>query len=190
MEAITANYAEHADDWSVTVTGRGEELTEHAPGIIAARDRAEQLIESLKPETGDIAVVHLLRGSALEFTTAYMTARLGRETGEGATDSDEGLVPRQARGEPEQQKKAAGSAGALGAQGSQDTEDAQDAQDAQDAESSEDGNSEDGESPSVHAMAAESTVANARAASDDNDAAGADETPSAAADSAQELAQQ
>lgn len=106
MEAITANYVEHADDWSVTVTGRGEEWSEHAPGIIAARDRAEQLIESLKSATAETAVVHLLRGSALEFTTTYMTARLSRDTSDGATTSNEDLVPEQARGEPDRREAA------------------------------------------------------------------------------------
>lgn len=91
VEAITATYAEHDDDWSVTVTGMGEELTEHAPGIIAARDQADQLIESLKPADGDneAVVVHLLRGSALEFTTAYMTARLSRTTPRQAPEDEQ-----------------------------------------------------------------------------------------------------
>ena len=95
MEAITVNYVENTDDWHVTVAGLGEELTEQAPGIIAARDRAEQLIESLKPETGETAVVHLLRGSALEFTTAYMTARLSRDTGAESDATDDAVVPEQ-----------------------------------------------------------------------------------------------
>src|SRR5699024_1091551 len=95
MEAITVNYVENTDDWNVTVAGMGEELTEQAPGIIAARDRAEQLIESLKPETGETAVVHLLRGSALEFTTAYMTARLSRDTGAESDATNDAVVPEQ-----------------------------------------------------------------------------------------------
>jgi|GEM_PF-6343421 len=99
MEAITVNYVENTDDWSVSVAGMGEELTERAPGIIAARDQAEQLIESLKPETGETAVVHLLRGSALEFTTAYMTARLSRDTGEATDPADDAVVPEQADAE-------------------------------------------------------------------------------------------
>lgn len=99
MEAITATYEEHDDDWSVTVAGLGHELTEHAPGIIAARDQAEQLVDSLKPEQGETAVVHLLHGSALEFTTAYMTARLTR-TGENGADGEAGpAIPEQASGE-------------------------------------------------------------------------------------------
>lgn len=161
MEAITASYAEHADDWSVTVTGRGEELTEHAPGIIAARDRAEHLIESLKPETGDTAVVHLLRGSALEFTTAYMTARLGRDTGEEASETNENetnesLVPHQARGEPDQR----------------------------------DTSEDDTESEAGHGGPAEPTAANTSAPSDDDDAHETDGAGATTADSAQELAQQ
>lgn len=77
-EAITVSYVEHEDDWSVTVSGLGEERTEHAPGIIAARDAADQIIDSIKPAEEESAVVHLLNGSALDFTTAYMTARLDR----------------------------------------------------------------------------------------------------------------
>ena len=116
VEAITATYVEHDDDWSVTVTGMGEELTEHAPGIIAARDQADQLIESLKPDDGETetVVVHLLHGSALEFTTAYMTARLSRttdldttevpqdidaESGESADSEQPQPIPTQVTGE-------------------------------------------------------------------------------------------
>lgn len=110
MEAITATYEEHDDDWSVTVAGMGQELTERAPGIIAARDQAEQLVESLKPEEGETAVVHLLRGSALDFTTAYMTARLGRTGDTGADSAAEPAVPEQgysAQNHPEQDYGAA-----------------------------------------------------------------------------------
>lgn len=78
MEAITATYAQHDEDWTVTVAGLGKELTAKAPGIIAARDRADQLVEKISPENRATTVVHLLNGSALEFTTAYMTARMNR----------------------------------------------------------------------------------------------------------------
>lgn len=108
MEAITATYVERDDDWTVTVAGMGEELTEHAPGIIAARDQAEQLIDSLKPAEGETAVVHLLHGSALEFTTAYMTARLNRGTA-GGPDS---AIPEQTRGEQDVDEQADGASAA------------------------------------------------------------------------------
>ncbi|WP_173426450.1 hypothetical protein [Amycolatopsis orientalis] len=74
-EPITASYVQEDDDWKVTVSGSGKELTGRAPGIIAARDRADQLVEKLSPPERS-TVVHLLNGSALEFTAAYMTARL------------------------------------------------------------------------------------------------------------------
>ncbi|WP_410654280.1 hypothetical protein [Amycolatopsis sp. lyj-112] len=74
-EPITASYVQEDDDWQVTVSGSGKELTGRAPGIIAARDRADQLVEKLSPPERS-TVVHLLNGSALEFTAAYMTARL------------------------------------------------------------------------------------------------------------------
>ncbi|MEU7782980.1 MULTISPECIES: hypothetical protein [unclassified Amycolatopsis] len=75
VEAITATYVQEDADWTITVSGQGKELTARAPGIIAARDRADQLVEELAVD-GKATVVHLLNGSALDFTSAYMTARL------------------------------------------------------------------------------------------------------------------
>ena len=75
VEAVTATYVQEDADWAITVSGRGKELTDRAPGIIAARDRADQLVEELGGE-GRNTVVHLLNGSALDFTQTYMTARL------------------------------------------------------------------------------------------------------------------
>ncbi|WP_425425211.1 hypothetical protein [Amycolatopsis saalfeldensis] len=75
METITATYLHDDEDWTITVNGRGKELSAKAPGIIAARDRADQLVEQVAPD-GRPTVVHLLNGSALEFTSTYMTARL------------------------------------------------------------------------------------------------------------------
>lgn len=97
-QAITAMYAQDNDDWSITVAGLGKELTARAPGIIAARDRADQLVEKLTgTQEQQLTVVHLLNGSALEFTEAYMTARLTRS----ATEPAEPAVPAQARTESE-----------------------------------------------------------------------------------------
>ncbi|WP_307849600.1 hypothetical protein [Qaidamihabitans albus] len=78
VQAITATYVQEDDDWTITVAGQGKELNGRAPGIIAARDRADQLVEKLVAEGEGSTVVHLLNGSALEFTTAYITARLAR----------------------------------------------------------------------------------------------------------------
>jgi hypothetical protein len=77
---ITAIYEQENEDWTITVSGLGRELTARAPGIIAARDRTDQLVEKIAPD-GKVTVVHLLNGSALEFTAAYMTARLTRREG-------------------------------------------------------------------------------------------------------------
>lgn len=88
-QAITVMYAQDNDDWSITVAGLGEELTARAPGIIAARDRADQLVEQLAGADKHLTVVHLLNGSALEFTSAYMTARLTRS----AAEPDEATEP-------------------------------------------------------------------------------------------------
>lgn len=78
VNTITVTYVQHEDEWAVTVTGLGHEEHANAPGIIAARDRAEQLIEKLTPEETRPTVVHLLDGSALQFTSTYMAARLAR----------------------------------------------------------------------------------------------------------------
>ncbi|SFP26964.1 hypothetical protein SAMN05421810_10282 [Amycolatopsis arida] len=84
VQPIVATYRQDDEDWSITVAGLGKELTARAPGIIAARDRADQLVEKLAPEGTATTVVHLLNGSALEFTAAYMSARLARTTAEPA----------------------------------------------------------------------------------------------------------
>ncbi|EHR52226.1 hypothetical protein SacmaDRAFT_4030 [Saccharomonospora marina XMU15] len=78
VQTITATYAQDKDDWTVTVAGLDRKLSGKAPGIIAARDRADQLVEKLVPEGTRPTVVHLLNGSALEFTSAYIAARLAR----------------------------------------------------------------------------------------------------------------
>lgn len=76
MEPIEANYVPDGDDWTVTVIGRGKTLTAKAPGLIAARDRADQLVEKVAPDEEHRTVVHLLNGDAVEFTTMYLNARL------------------------------------------------------------------------------------------------------------------
>lgn len=93
LDPIEVNYLPDGDDWAVAVKGRGRMLTGKAPGLIAARDRADQLVETLAPEEEHRTVVHLLNGDAVEFTTAYLTARLAKsepakplEAPEPATD--------------------------------------------------------------------------------------------------------
>jgi hypothetical protein len=75
VETITATYVQEDADWAIKVNGLGKELTAREPGIIAARDRADQLVEELAGDART-TVVHLLNGSALDFTSAYLTARL------------------------------------------------------------------------------------------------------------------
>jgi hypothetical protein len=77
-DPIEVNYIPDGDDWTVTAKGRGQTLTGRAPGLIAARDRADQLVEKLAPDEEHRTVVHLLKGDAVEFTTAYLTARLAK----------------------------------------------------------------------------------------------------------------
>jgi len=79
-EPIEVNYVPDGDDWLVTAVGRGQTLTGKAPGLIAARDRADQLVEKLAPEEEHRTVVHLLNGDALAFTSAYLSARLAKPT--------------------------------------------------------------------------------------------------------------
>ena len=76
MDPIQADYERDGDDWTIKVRSGDKTLTGQAPGLIAARDRADQLVEKLVPDAEHPTVVHLLNGDALEFTTAYLNARL------------------------------------------------------------------------------------------------------------------
>jgi hypothetical protein len=78
MEPIEANYVPDGDDWTITIVGRGKTLTASAPGLIAARDRADQMVDELAGDEKHRTVVHRLDGDALEFTTAYLSARLAK----------------------------------------------------------------------------------------------------------------
>lgn len=84
---ITANYRRDGDDWAVTVCGKGEQRDATAPGLIAVRLAADQLVDEIAAGRPDRAVVHLLEGDAFAFSVAYLHTRAG-------------LAPRQA-GEPE-----------------------------------------------------------------------------------------
>lgn len=79
-DPIEVNYVPEGEDWLVTATGRGQTLQGKAPGLIAARDRADQLVEKLAPDEEHRTVVHLLNGDALAFTSAYLSARLAKPT--------------------------------------------------------------------------------------------------------------
>lgn len=74
---ITANYVPDSDDWLVTVTAGTDRSMARAPGLIAARDQADQLIEKLTPGAAGCVVIHLLDGDGFAFTTAYLQARHG-----------------------------------------------------------------------------------------------------------------
>ncbi|MFI9380580.1 hypothetical protein [Kutzneria sp. NPDC052558] len=79
---ILVNYQPQGEDWTVNVESGGTVLTEQAPGLIAARDRADQMVEKLTGPGSDRkpTVVHLLEGDAFAFTTAYLHARHGLST--------------------------------------------------------------------------------------------------------------
>jgi hypothetical protein len=74
---ITANYVPDGDDWAVTVTAGADKKTARAPGLIAARDKADQLIEQVVPNPSGRVVIHLLDGDGFAFSTAYLQARHG-----------------------------------------------------------------------------------------------------------------
>ncbi len=76
---ITVNYTPDGDDWTVTVAVAGEATSRSAKavGLIAARDRADQLVAQIEPNDDLRRVVHLLDGDAYAFTTSYLHARLG-----------------------------------------------------------------------------------------------------------------
>ena len=78
MDPIEAHYKRDGDDWTIQVSRGEKSLSGQAPGLIAARDRADQLVEKLTPDVEHPTVVHLLDGDALEFTTAYLNARMAQ----------------------------------------------------------------------------------------------------------------
>ena len=84
LTPITANYEPDGDDWKVSVTRDDKTLTGRAPGLIAARDTADQLVEKLAPKNDEEnapTVVHLLSGDPVAFSTAYLHARHGGPAG-------------------------------------------------------------------------------------------------------------
>lgn len=74
---ITANYVPDGNDWSVTVTTDEGHESARAPGLIAARDKADQIIEKVAPSPHGRVVIHLLNGDGFAFSTAYLQARHG-----------------------------------------------------------------------------------------------------------------
>jgi hypothetical protein len=89
---ITVNYTPDGEDWTVTVSVAGEETARSAKavGLIAARDRADQMVAQIAPDEDGRRVVHLLDGDAYAFTNSYLQARLGlvnaTEPAEKSTD--------------------------------------------------------------------------------------------------------
>jgi hypothetical protein len=104
-EPIEANYEPDGDDWTITVTGRGKQLTAKAPGIIAARDRTDQLAEQLAPDDEYRTVVHLLNGDAVQFTTAYLTARLAKPEPAATAEPAKEKPADKAQDKPDKQDK-------------------------------------------------------------------------------------
>jgi hypothetical protein len=94
-DPITVNYVPVGDDWNVTVTRSGKSRKATAPGLIAARDQADQLVEKVAAGESDRTVVHLLEGDALAFSTVYLHTRHGLP------------LPEQSRTEPKPTPEAA-----------------------------------------------------------------------------------
>jgi hypothetical protein len=91
---ITVNYTPDGEDWTVTVTVAGAETTRSAKavGLIAARDRADQLVAQIDPDEDGRRVVHLLDGDAYAFTNTYLQARLGLARPDSPKESTDQVV--------------------------------------------------------------------------------------------------
>lgn len=74
---ITANYRRDGDDWAITVHAGDRRLEASAPGLIAARLAADQLVDEIAVGRANRAVVHLLDGDAFAFSVAYLHTRAG-----------------------------------------------------------------------------------------------------------------
>ncbi|MBW4720680.1 hypothetical protein [Saccharothrix obliqua] len=77
MLPITADYRRDGDDWAVTVRRGDRALAATAPGLIAARVQADQLVDELTGGHNRCTVVHMLDGDALAFSVAYLHTRHG-----------------------------------------------------------------------------------------------------------------
>ena len=74
---ITANYRRAGDDWEVTVRTAEKALDATAPGLIAARVQADQLVDEISDGNEDRSVVHMLEGDAYAFSVVYLHTRHG-----------------------------------------------------------------------------------------------------------------
>lgn len=90
---IAIDYTRDGDDWKVTARRSDELLQATAPGLIAARDKADQLIEQLARDDEEKTVVHLLDGDAFAFTEAYLHARLDKTGANGSYPPAAGEQP-------------------------------------------------------------------------------------------------
>lgn len=90
---IVVNYIPDGEDWAITVAQDQRQRTAKAAGLIAARDRADQLVAQMAPNATSRTVVHLLDGDAFAFTTSYLQARLGIQVSEPAEVDESGAEP-------------------------------------------------------------------------------------------------
>ncbi|WP_026421335.1 hypothetical protein [Actinokineospora inagensis] len=94
---IHANYTARGDDWTVEVKVGDTTRTATARDLVAARERADQLVEDMLAGDRKRTVVHTLDGDAVNFTAAYLTARLGLGDDPAAPAH---TIPAQAASEP------------------------------------------------------------------------------------------
>lgn len=77
MQPIVVRYRRRGKTWLVTVSGHGSELAASASRILEARKLADEFVDTISAELEiKPIVVHLLDNSAVEFTRAYLAARL------------------------------------------------------------------------------------------------------------------
>ncbi|HEY4459773.1 MAG TPA: hypothetical protein VGN81_36010 [Pseudonocardiaceae bacterium] len=108
---IIANYISDGKDWKVTVTSGTETRQTTAPGLLAARDRVNQLTSQIKPEHDTTIVLHLLDGDAYAFTTKYLEAQLGISAAKPEATGPTGTKPELPDATPTAESKHAGKDG-------------------------------------------------------------------------------
>jgi len=89
MQPIVVRYAHSNQKWTVEVSGHGRKLSATASTIVEAKDRADHLVKDISSSLpGTPIVVHLIDGSAIEFTRAYLSALLFVSTDDRRPNSE------------------------------------------------------------------------------------------------------
>jgi hypothetical protein len=72
---ITVTYMESSGEWRVSLTASDKVFTTRAADLLDARGRVDRLIGKLAKEGISGTSVHMIDGSAVAFTRAYLTAK-------------------------------------------------------------------------------------------------------------------